>query len=83
MKKIVKIERNEKYGNVVSSRIIANELGKMHKTILRDIDNISILGKIVPDIGFTIVPVLIFTSFNPDTEFIFFISRITPFISLL
>ena len=42
MKKIVKIERNEKYGNVVSSRIIANELGKMHKTILRDIDNISI-----------------------------------------
>ena len=40
MKELVKIERNEKYGLVVSSGVIAKGLGKRHDSILRDIDNI-------------------------------------------
>lgn len=36
----VKIEKNPNYGLVVSSRVIANELGKEHKNVLRDLDNI-------------------------------------------
>ena len=39
-KKRIRIESNEKYGNVVSSRVIANELGKRHSHVLRDIENI-------------------------------------------
>ena len=34
------ILRNEKYGLVVSSRVIANKLGKRHTEVLRSIDNI-------------------------------------------
>ena len=36
----VKIEKNQDYGLVVSSRVIANELGKRHDNVLRDLDNI-------------------------------------------
>ena len=42
MKKLVKIEKHNRNGYVVSSRVISNELGKRHKSILRDIDNILI-----------------------------------------
>ena len=38
MKRLVKIEKNEKLGNVVSSRVIANELGKRHSNVVRDIE---------------------------------------------
>lgn len=36
----IKIEKNPNYGLVVSSRVIANELGKRHDNVLRDLDNI-------------------------------------------
>lgn len=58
MKKIVKIERNEKYGNVVSSRIIANELGKRHKDVLESLDLIISKGvaEISADLKRIIIP---------------------------
>ena len=37
---LVKVERNENYGLVVSSRVIANGLGKRHKNVIRDIEKI-------------------------------------------
>lgn len=40
MKDLVKIERNKNYGLVVSSRVIAKELGKRHKNVIRDLGNI-------------------------------------------
>ena len=40
MKNVTKIEKNEKYGNVVSSRTIANELQKRHSDVLRDLKNL-------------------------------------------
>ena len=36
----VKIERNKDYGYVVSSRVIAKELGKRHDNVIRDIENL-------------------------------------------
>ena len=36
----VKIEQNQDYGLVVSSRVVANELGKRHDNVLRDLDSI-------------------------------------------
>ncbi|MGW7932598.1 phage antirepressor KilAC domain-containing protein [Staphylococcus xylosus] len=36
----IKIERNSELGAVVSSRVVAEELNKNHKDILRDLDNI-------------------------------------------
>ena len=35
---LVRVERNENYGLVVSSRVIANGLGKRHKNVIRDIE---------------------------------------------
>lgn len=40
MNELVKIENNEKYGLVVSSRVIAKELGKRHDHVMRDLDKI-------------------------------------------
>lgn len=40
-KELITIEKNKNYGLVVSSRVIAKELGKLHKNIIRDLDNIS------------------------------------------
>jgi len=37
---IVKIENNSKFGLVVSSRVIAEKLGKRHDHILRDLEKI-------------------------------------------
>lgn len=37
---LVKVERNENYGLVVSSRVIAKALGRRHDSVLRDIDKI-------------------------------------------
>ena len=37
---LVKIERNENYGLVVSSRVIARALKKRHSHVIRDIENI-------------------------------------------
>lgn len=37
---LVRVERNENYGLVVSSRVIANGLGKRHKNVIRDIEKI-------------------------------------------
>ena len=34
------IEQNSQYGLVVSSRVVAKELGKQHKNVLRDIEQI-------------------------------------------
>lgn len=36
----IKIEKNPNYGLVVSSRVIANELGKRHSDVLESLDNI-------------------------------------------
>ena len=36
----VKIEQNQDYGLVVSSRVIANELGKRHSDVLESLDKI-------------------------------------------
>ena len=36
----IEIKNNEKYGLVVSSRTVAEELGKRHDIVLRDIDNV-------------------------------------------
>lgn len=36
----IEIKNNNEYGPVVSSRTVASELGKEHKTVLRDIDNV-------------------------------------------
>lgn len=36
----VLIEQNSQYGLVVSSRVVAKELGKQHKNVLRDIEQI-------------------------------------------
>ena len=47
---LVKVERNENYGLVVSSRVIARELDKRHEKVLRDIDKILInpnLGRLI------------------------------------
>lgn len=41
MNNIVKIEKNDKYGLITTSRIIADGLGKRHTEVLRSIDNIS------------------------------------------
>lgn len=35
----IEIKNNNEYGPVVSSRTIASELGKKHKTVLRELDN--------------------------------------------
>ena len=40
MQEVIKIENNSKYGLVVSSRIIAERLGKRHTDVIRDLDNI-------------------------------------------
>lgn len=37
---LVKVERNENYGLVVSSRVIARALNKRHSHVIRDIENI-------------------------------------------
>ena len=42
MEKLVKIEKHNESGYVVSSRVIAKELGKRHDNVLRDIENILI-----------------------------------------
>lgn len=36
----VKIEKNQDYGLLVSSRVIANELGKRHADVLESLDKI-------------------------------------------
>ena len=40
MKKLVKIEKCNENGYVVSSRVIANELGKRHSDVKESIENI-------------------------------------------
>ena len=40
----IKIEKNPSYGLVVSSRVIANELGKEHKNVIRDLDKVLSTG---------------------------------------
>ena len=40
----IKIEKNPNYGLVVSSRVIANELGKEHKNVIRDLDKVLSTG---------------------------------------
>ena len=42
MEKLVKIKKHDESGYVVSSRVIAKELGKRHDNVLRDIENILI-----------------------------------------
>jgi len=37
---LVKIERDKNYGLVVSSRVIAKGLGRRHKNVIRDLENI-------------------------------------------
>ena len=49
---IVKIENNSKFGLVVSSRVIAEKLGKRHDHILRDLEKI--LEN--PNVGYLIIP---------------------------
>ena len=49
----VKIEQNQEYGLVVSSRVIANELGKEHKNVLRDLDKVLSTGS---DLSRLIIP---------------------------
>ena len=47
---LVKVERHENYGLVVSSRVIARALDKRHEKVLRDIDKILInpnLGRLI------------------------------------
>ena len=47
---LVKVESNENYGLVVSSRVIARALDKRHEKVLRDIDKILInpnLGRLI------------------------------------
>ena len=56
---LVKVERHENYGLVVSSRVIARALDKRHEKVLRDIDKILIN----PDLGR-----LIFTSNYKDSR---------------
>ena len=36
----VLVEQNSQYGLVVSSRVIAKELGKLHKNVVRDLEQI-------------------------------------------
>lgn len=43
MENLVKIENNKDYGLVVSSRVVAEQLGKEHKNILKDIREKSLL----------------------------------------
>ncbi|WP_319202211.1 Rha family transcriptional regulator [uncultured Ilyobacter sp.] len=40
MTDLIKIENNKEHGLVVSSRVVAEELGKEHKNVIRDIENI-------------------------------------------
>lgn len=38
----IKIENNKELGAVVSSRVVANELNRTHKNVIRDLENILI-----------------------------------------
>ena len=37
---MIQIENNKDFGLVVSSRVVAEELGKRHDAVLRDLDNL-------------------------------------------
>ncbi len=52
MNELVKIENNQEYGLVVSSRVIADRLGKQHKHVIRDLEQI--LES--PNLGSVIIP---------------------------
>ena len=55
---LVKVERNENYGLVVSSRVIARALNKRHSHVIRDIENIleTAINLENPNLGSLIFP---------------------------
>lgn len=53
---ICQIENNEKYGLVVSSRVVAKELGKQHKNVIRSLEEIltsSDLSRLIIESNYT------------------------------